>query len=97
MNGQALDSDPAVAAKQTLEKLELAVPIEPIQLDAFKDQTEKLIELELENESLKAKIDELKDAEVERINGENEAAGIEDPPEVDRDSLSVRVPDEFLY
>lgn len=47
--------------------------------------------------AIKAKIEELKDAEVERITGENEAAGIEDPPEVDRDSLSVRVPDEFLY
>lgn len=47
--------------------------------------------------AIKAKIEELKDAEVERIGAENEAAGIEDPPEVDRDSLFVRVPDEFLY
>ena len=37
--------------------------------------------------AIKAKIDELKDAEVEKINEKNEAAGIEDPPEVDRDSL----------
>ena len=47
--------------------------------------------------AIKAKIDELKDAEVEKINEENEKAGIEDPPEVDRDALNVRVPEEFLY
>jgi len=47
--------------------------------------------------AIKAKIDELKDAEVEKINEENEKAGIEDPPEVDREKLMVRVPEEFLY
>ena len=47
--------------------------------------------------AIKAKIDELKDAEVERINAEAEAAGVEEPPEVDREKLNVRVPEEFLY
>lgn len=47
--------------------------------------------------AIKAKIEELKDGEVERIAAENEAAGVEDPPEPDRDALFVRVPDEFLY
>ena len=80
VNGQALDSDPAEVAKQTLEQLEQAVPIEPIQLDTFKDQTEKLIELELENESLKAKIDELQ-KDIDSIRKQN---SLQPPRELNR-------------
>ena len=80
LNGHALDSDPAVGAKQTLEQLEQAVPIEPIQLDTFKDQTEKLIELELENESLKAKIDELQ-KDIDSIRKQN---SLQPPKELNR-------------
>lgn len=50
-------------------------------------------------EEIKGKIEELKDAEVERIEAEREGKdyGDEEPPEIDRDAINVRIPDEFLY
>jgi len=51
---------------------------------------------------IKAKIEELKDAEVEKINEANEKLrelnpDMEEAPEVDRDGLKVRIPDDILY
>lgn len=48
---------------------------------------------------IKAKIEEMRDAAVAKI--EEDRAEIDygdnEPPEIDRDSLPIRVPDEFIY
>jgi adenylate kinase len=48
---------------------------------------------------IKAKLDEMKDAAVAKIEEEraDKDYGDEEPPEIDRDSLPIRVPDDIIY
>jgi hypothetical protein len=48
---------------------------------------------------IKAKLEELRDAEVARIEEERAEKdyGDEEPPEIDREALPIRIPDEFIY
>ena len=48
---------------------------------------------------IKGKIDELREAAAAKIEGEREGQdfGDEEPPEIDKDSLPVRVPDDIVY
>lgn len=48
---------------------------------------------------IKEKLEELRDAEVEKIEAAraDKDYGDEEPPEIDRNALPIRVPDEFLY
>jgi adenylate kinase len=50
-------------------------------------------------EEIKGKLEELRDAEVEKIETERAEKdyGDEEPPEIDRNALPIRIPDEFLY
>jgi hypothetical protein len=45
---------------------------------------------------IKAKIDEVKDAAIAKLEEEATERG-EDPPEIDRESFKVRVPNEIIY
>ena len=48
---------------------------------------------------IKAKIEELKDAAEAKIQEEREGMdfGDEEPPEIDREKLAIRLPDELIY
>jgi len=47
--------------------------------------------------AIKARVEEDIQNQVEAIEAKYAEDGVEDPPEVDRNSLTVRMPDEFLY
>lgn len=48
---------------------------------------------------IKAKLEELKDAAVAKIEEERAEMdfGDEEPPEIDREALGIRIPDEIIY
>jgi len=74
-----------------------------VHVQELTDKAFKMASVEEPDEGLatdiKTKLDELRDAEVERIEAEraDKDYGDEEPPEIDRNSLKIRVPDEFIY
>lgn len=71
--------------------------------DAFQQanaEEEEGVELSELTQEIKTKVEELRDAELARIEEEREAAGIdppEDEAEVDRTTLPIRIPDDLIY
>jgi len=79
------------------------VHIKELTDDAFQQanaEEEEGTELSDLTQEIKAKVEELRDAEVARIEEEREAAGIELPEEeaeIDRLKLPIRIPDDIVY